>query len=158
MKLHILRHADTENYAISGNDIDRNLLPEGQARAEKMGIFVNEKLSRKIAVYCSSSNRTKETAAIIQSKFEFRNIQYFQELYHANLSQLLNFIEDLKDQDAAFLIGHNEGISDLVSYLTRENIHLNTCQFVTIELSATNWQEVSKDSGHLIENYRPESL
>ncbi len=158
MKLHILRHADTENYAISGNDIDRNLLPEGQARAEKMGIFVNEKLSRKIAVYCSSSNRTKETAAIIQSKFEFRNIQYFQELYHANLSQLLNFIEDLKDQDAAFLIGHNEGISDLVSYLTGENIHLNTCQFVTIELSATNWQEVSKDSGHLIENYRPESL
>ncbi len=156
MKLHILRHADTENFSFSGQDIDRSLLPEGRVRAEKMGIFLNEKLSRKIAVYTSPSVRTKETAEIIQSKFEFRNIQFKNELYHANLSQLLAFIEELPNQEPVLLIGHNDGISDLVHYLTGENIHLDTCQYVCIELNGVNWLEVSVDSGLLVDRFRPD--
>ncbi len=156
MKLYLLRHADTEDFATSGRDFDRNLLPSGRERAEKMGVYLNEKLSRKIAVYCSASNRTRETAAIVQSKFEYRNIQMKDELYHANQSQLLAFINQLEDHGPVLIIGHNEGITDLANYLTGENLYMNTCNFVCIDLNATNWQEVSRDSGQLVDNFRPE--
>ncbi len=155
MRLHLLRHADTEDFALPG-DFERNLLPTGRERAQQTGIYLNEVLSRKIAVYCSSSNRTRETAAIIQTKFEFRNIHFSKELYHANLSQLLSFISNLEDQGPVLIIGHNDGITDLANFLTGENIHLNTCQYVSIELNAANWQEVSADLGRLVDNYRVE--
>jgi phosphohistidine phosphatase len=156
MKLHILRHADTESFLSSGHDIDRNLIPEGEERALKMGIYLNDQLSRKIAVYCSSSNRTRQTAALVQSKFEFRNIQFKEKLYHADLSYLMKFINELEDEGPVLIIGHNDGITNLVNHLTGENIHLSPCQFVSIELNATNWQEVSGDTGRLVANYQPE--
>ncbi|MDD2983086.1 MAG: histidine phosphatase family protein [Crocinitomicaceae bacterium] len=156
MKLHILRHADTESIISSGHDFDRILIPEGEKRAVKMGIYLNDQLSRKIAVYCSSSNRTRQTAALVQSKFEFRNIQFKKELYHASSTQLMNFINELEDDGPVLIIGHNEGISDLVSYLTGENMYLNPCQYVSIEFNATNWKEVSGHTGRLVANYRPE--
>ena len=158
MKLHLLRHSDTENFSSTGVDFDRNLTPEGKERAIKTGIYLNDKLSRKIAVYCSSSNRTRETAAIVQTQFEYRNIQMKDELYHANLSQLLLFVNQLEDQGPVLIIGHNDGITDLANYLTGENIHLSTCQYVCIELKATNWQEVSRDTGRLVDNFRPELI
>lgn len=156
MKLHLLRHADTEDFALSGIDFDRNLLPTGRERARQTGIYLNEVLSRKMTVYCSSSNRTRETAAIIQTKFEFRNIHFSEALNHANLSQLLSFISTLEDQESALIIGHNDGITDLANFLTGENIHLSTCQYVSIELNITSWQEVSADLGRLVDNYRVE--
>ena len=156
MKIHLLRHADTENFALTGVDSDRVLIPEGRERALQMGSFLNDHLSRKIAVYCSSSARTRETAALVQTKFEYRNIQMKDELYHANLSQLLDFIAQLENQDAILIIGHNDGITDLANHLTGDNIHMSTCQYVCIELTATNWQEVSADTGRFVDNYRPE--
>ena len=158
MKIHLLRHADTENFSTSGEDYDRNLLPEGRDRALKMGAYLNDNLSRKIAVYWSSSNRTRETCAIVQSKFEFRNILFRDDLYHANLSQLMEFVNQLEDQGPVLIIGHNDGITDLLNHLTGENIHLSPCQYVSIELNATNWQEVSGGTGQLVDNYRPELI
>ena len=156
MKLHILRHADTENYADTGLDIDRSLLPEGKKRATQTGVYLNEILSRKIAVYCSSSTRTRQTAALIQTHFEYRNIQFKEDLYHANVSQLLQFINQLEDHGPVLIIGHNDGITDLVNYLTGENLHLSPCQFVSIEFKTENWKEVSRDAGRLVDNFRAE--
>lgn len=158
MKLHLLRHSDTEDFAITGVDFDRNLTSSGRARAEKMGLYLNDQLSRKIAVYCSSSNRTRETAAIIQSTFGYRNIQHKDELYHANLSQLLKFVNQLEDHGPVLIIGHNEGITDLVNHLSGENTYLDTCNYVCIDLNVTNWKEVSGNLGQLVENYRPELI
>ena len=123
-----------------------------------MGMYLNDHLSRKIAVYCSTSVRTRETAALVQSKFEFRNIQFNEELYNARSSQVLNLINRLEGHDDILIIGHNDGLSDLVNYLSGENIYLDTCHYVCLELSATNWQEVSADSGRLVDNYRAESV
>lgn len=158
MKIHLLRHADTEGFANAGGDKERNLLPEGKERALKMGAYLNENLSRKIAVYCSTSTRTRQTAALVQSKFEFRNIQFKEELYNASSSQVLSFINGLEGHDDILIIGHNDGISDLANILTGEHIYLDTCQYACIELSSTNWQEVSADSGRLVDNYRAESI
>ena len=158
MKIHLLRHADTEGFTNAGGDKERNLLPEGKERALKMGAYLNENLSRKIAVYCSTSTRTRQTAALVQSKFEYRNIQFKEELYNASSSQIMNFVNGLEGHDAILIIGHNDGISDLTNLLTGDLIYLDTCQYVCIDLTATNWKEVSSDSGRLVDNYRPESI
>ncbi len=156
MKIHILRHAKTQAVAPSNKDVDRKLLPKGIAQANEMGPFLNEKLSRKITVHCSSSARTRQTAEIVQSHFEFRDIRFSDQLYHADLNTLLNFIWSLEGKDDFLLIGHNEGISDLATYFTDKFISLKTCEYACIEFNADSWQETSKGTGTLTDSFRPD--
>lgn len=156
MKLHILRHAKTQAIAPSNKDFDRSLLPKGIAQAEAMGTYLNEKLSRKITVYCSSSARTRQTAEIVQSRFEFRDIRFSDALYHADLNSLLNFIWSLDGKEDVLLIGHNEGISDLAGYFTDKFISLKTCGYMCIEFNADSWKETSKGLGQEVASFRPE--
>lgn len=156
MKLHILRHAKTQAVAPSNKDFDRKLLPKGIAQANEMGHFLNEKLSRKITVHCSSSERTRQTASIVQSRFEFRDIRFSDRLYHADLNTLLDFIWSQEGKEDFLLIGHNEGISDLATYLTDKFISLKTCEYICIEFDADSWKEVSRGLGSEVDSFRPE--
>lgn len=156
MKLHILRHAKTQVVAPSNKDFDRKLLPKGIAQSELMGTFLNEKLSRKITVHCSSSARTKQTAEIVQSFFEFRDIRFSDKLYHADLHALLDFIWSIEGKEDFLLIGHNEGISDLASYFTGKFISLKTAGYICIEFNVDSWKETSRDLGTVVDSFRPE--
>ena len=156
MKLHILRHAKTQVIAATNKDFDRKLLPKGIAQAESMGKFLNEKLSRKITVHCSSSARTMQTANIVQSAFEFRDIRYTDKLYHADLHALLDFVWSIEEQDDFLLIGHNEGISDLASYFTEKFISLKTAEYICIEFNVSSWKETSRGLGQVADSFRPE--
>lgn len=156
MKLHLLRHAKTQAVAPSGRDFDRELLPKGIAQADEMGRFLNEKLSRKITVYCSSSARTKQTATLVQAHFEFRDIRFLDRLYHAELNTLLDFTWSVEGNDDILLIGHNEGISDLASYFTDKFISLKTCGYICIEFEGNSWKEASRGMGTETNSFRPE--
>jgi phosphohistidine phosphatase len=155
MKLHILRHAKTQVIAPSQKDFDRVLLPKGIEQSKKMAVYLNEKLSRKITVYCSSSARTKETAKLLQENFEFRDLRLTDQLYHADLMSLLDFIWKLEGKEDILLIGHNDGISDLASYFTAEYIGLQTCGYCCIEFDSDAWKNTSKGLGRLVDSFRP---
>ena len=38
----------------------------------------------------------------------------------------------------------NNGISDLITYLTDDFIDVPTCTFVSLSFDTSNWQEISK--------------
>lgn len=156
MKLHLLRHAKTEDKAASGKDFDRELLPKGIAQAKEMGLYLNERLSRKITVHCSSSARTRETAALVQESFGFRDIRFSDKLYHASLHTLLDFIWSLDGGEDILLIGHNEGISDLASYFTDKFVSMKTCGYICISFEAGSWKETSRGTGKETDLFRPD--
>lgn len=156
MKLHLLRHAKTQVIQPNQSDFDRSLLPKGEEQARMIGIYLNEKLSRKITVFCSLSVRTRQTATIVQQYFEFRDIRFEQKLYLADLNAMLDFIWSLDQKEDILIIGHNEGISELASYFTDSYVGLQTAGYVCIEFDASSWKETSTGTGRLVDAFRPD--
>lgn len=154
MKLHLLRHAKTNQQSETGRDFDRKLLPKGVQQCLEISDFL-EKLDN-YEVHCSSSMRTRQTYELISPKVATANIHFWDDLYHASHLELLQFINSLETSKDILLIGHNEGISDLASYLTDQFISLKTCGYICLEADISSWSELSKGQAKITESYRPE--
>lgn len=155
LKLHILRHAKTNQSSPTGLDIDRELLEKGTKQANKMAIYLEENEIENIDIHCSSSKRTRETFDIIATKIRFKSIHLTQELYLSSHLDLLNYVNQLTTNSDLMLIGHNNGLSDFVTYLTGEFIDLKTCEYCCLEIKIDSWSELSKELATIISSYRP---
>ena len=96
-------------------------------------------------IFCSSAKRTRQTLKEVQKKFNFDNkIEFKDELYLASMAEMFDFVSNLSSENDALIIGHNNGISDLITYLTDDFIDVPTCTFVTLSFDVDNWNEISK--------------
>jgi phosphohistidine phosphatase len=89
---------------------------------------------------------------------ELSKITFKDELYLASLQELLTQIWESDSESDLFIIGHNEGLSDLASYFSGENILLQTCGFIRLQFNAQTRKEWSKDLAQIIDSYRPEII
>ena len=156
MKLHLLRHAKTEKQASSGRDFDRSLMEKGTRQAKEMAQFLENKNWNDAILFCSTAKRTKETFAEIQKRNTFKEVSFHKSLYLAEKKELLEFIWKLNSSEDLFIIGHNNGLSDLASYFCGEEIHLKMCNYVCISFDAEFSVEWSRETGMIVESYRPE--
>ena len=156
MKLHLLRHAKTDQNSISGKDFDRKLVQKGKKQSIAIGEYFELQKFNPTKILCSSAARTRETISLIQQIHNFdAKIEYEDELYLAVREKLFSIICNLSANEDVFIIGHNDGLSDLATYLIDDFIDLKTCNFVSIEFEIDSWEEVSKGLGKIIDRYRP---
>ncbi len=155
MILHLLRHAKTEKLASSGKDFDRNLAQKGILQSQQLVNYFSQKSLKNTTIYVSAANRTVQTANLI---FPNNNLQICRDLYLASAQQILAFLNTLQSTSDLFVIGHNEGISELASYLLGENIHLQTAGYLAISFSCANSAEISKQTGTILQTFRPEFI
>lgn len=155
MLLHILRHAKTNQFSRTGKDFDRELLEKGVIQCEKLREKLCDLILTPIEIHCSSSKRTTQTYSLIESGIKNKSISYNKELYLASNKNYLNYVNSLDTIQDILLIGHNDGLSELVSYLTDEDYHLKTCSFVTLEVNIDSWSELSKGLASIKQEYRP---
>lgn len=156
MKLHLLRHAKTEKISSSGKDFDRKLMDKGIRQSVEMLKFLKSQSFENTNLFCSSAERTKETFDLVCSKLNLNSVSFHHELYLARLEDLLQFIWNLKSEKDIFIIGHNEGLSELASYLSGSNIQLKTCGYFQLKFEFASSEEISRDCGIILESYRPE--
>lgn len=156
MKLHLLRHAKTDKNSVSGCDFDRKLMGKGNLQANEMAKFLTSKNWEETVLFCSAAKRTKETFEYIQKKNKFKVLSFHQSLYLAELKDLLEFIWKLDSKNDLFIVGHNNGLSDLATYFLGEDTHLKTCTYLRISFEAEFSSEWSRDLGIIQEVYRPE--
>lgn len=156
MNIYLLRHAKTEKISSSGKDFDRKLMGKGIRQSAEMLKFLEVKSFENTHLFCSTAHRTKETFQFICSKLVFNEVSFHDELYLANLKDLLQFVWNLKSQNDLFLIGHNEGLSEFASYLSGSYFHLKTSGYIHLEFECQSSEEISKDCGIIRETYRPE--
>ncbi len=154
MKLHLLRHAKTNQESDSGIDFDRKLLPKGIRQAELMAEFL--KSVRDIEIHCSTSARTRQTYEIIAHRLPMPNVHFSDELYLSNQLGYLKYINALNTHKDILLIGHNNGISDFAGYLCEDFVDLKTCGYLHLDLKIDHWNELSKGLGTIVHAYRPE--
>ena len=82
-KLHLLRHAKTEQNSISGRDFDRELRTSGVQQANQIGERLASQIEG-IPVICSSAKRTKQTLELIKNHTSLEKITYLDSLYLAS--------------------------------------------------------------------------
>ncbi|MBW7866852.1 MAG: histidine phosphatase family protein [Brumimicrobium sp.] len=158
MKLLLLRHGDAENKSTTGKDFDRKLSEVGRRQA----LLVKEQIDalnflHDASIYCSNAQRTKDTWNIIKGE-TIDTATYKDELYLASLNQLLTFFWENKQPNNMLFIGHNNGISELASYLLNENVVLPTCGMLLIDFPTfTSFSEISKGTGTLIKFHFPDN-
>ena len=156
LTLHILRHAKTNPLSDSGKDFDRNLLEKGVNQAKSLGGYFKINNFQANKLYCSSALRTRKTISEVNKIHVFDNkIAYREELYLASLENLLDFIWIQEGEGSVFIIGHNEGVSDLVTYLTGTHVEIKTGTFVSISFDLNSWGKISASNGKVEDYFSP---
>jgi phosphohistidine phosphatase len=156
MKLHLIRHAKTNQSSPTGQDFDRELLPRGQKQGATLHKFLSEKNWDNLQIWCSSSRRTRQTYNLIKKAFPEHEAVFSEEWYLCEHKDWLYNIWKCRDCDNLVLVGHNFGISDLANYLTGGNDVLATSGYICIEFDLDDWSEISRGTGSVIERFRPD--
>lgn len=155
MKIHLVRHAKTDPNSQSGKDFDRRLLPKGIAQANVLSYYLAQHSIQPSYTYCSEAVRTRETLEILSYGNELGKIHLSRELYLSDRETYLKMIWELKHKKEILIVGHNDGISSLASYLLEETCFMKTCHYVCIEFDADSWKEISRGTGKLTAEFRP---
>jgi phosphohistidine phosphatase len=135
MRLYLLRHGDAEIKSSTGKDFDRGLTELGIKQIERVKKrFIQEAEGVEFTVFCSAAKRTRETWGILASAVVVEELEFLDELYLADRAHLLNFLWNVNHPtNDILLIGHNEGISELASYLLDDRYLLPTSGLLVIE-------------------------
>lgn len=158
LTLHLIRHAKTDQKSPTGKDFDRELLPKGIAQANLLGNYLNSHHINLGKILCSTASRTKQTRSILQEHQVIQSETHFiEDLYLASSMEIMTIVEQHNStEEVITVIGHNEGVSELASYLTDEYILLRTCELITIQFSIDDWNELTRGIGMITLQYRPE--
>lgn len=154
MKLHLLRHAKTNQISPTGKDFDRELLPKAYEQCAELKRYLQDHPIAPKHILCSSAVRTRQTLDQIKAFFADVPVTFLDELYLASAGELLKIINELQSPEDILLIGHNEGISELASELSAAFILLKTCGLVSLEFPFESSAMVSKETGVLVGSFR----
>lgn len=155
LQLNLIRHAKTDPYAESGNDFDRKLLPKGQKQSALLAAFLNESAANLGDVICSTAVRTTQTSRILFPE-RTQGIVFLKALYLAEAEQIKQLIAT-QTTPTLTIIGHNEGLSDLASLLSGEQIHLQTAGFIQLQFELEDWNQLIQGTGIITARFRPEA-
>jgi phosphohistidine phosphatase len=156
--LTLLRHVKTNKAENGQADFDRGLHEKGKQQIDILKRYFEISLgSTPVDVHCSSSKRTRSTLNGIASALTIAQKEFEKKLYLADVSTLLVYINKITSpNDHLLIIGHNEGLSDLASYLGNDRIHLSTGALISFEFDAAIWGEVSIANGRLSGHFSPQ--
>lgn len=154
LTLHLLRHAKTNQLSTSGKDFDRELLPKGIKQCAEMKSFLSKEQIHIEQVLCSKAKRTLQTHELCNLNKDLTH--FSKNLYLCTSLEMMQEIKHFATEKTILVVGHNDGISQLASYLCDDYIHLQTCGFVSIELPIDEWNLLSQGIGSVKIQFRPE--
>jgi|TARA_R110000737_G_scaffold2188_3_gene6177 phosphohistidine phosphatase len=155
MKLHLIRHAKTEQFSPTGKDFDRELMERGKKQGVELNQFLSNQDLKGALVFCSSSARTRETLSFLTDNFGPENIFFEKSFYLCSEKTYLDWLWQQNHNKDLVIIGHNFGISDLANYFLDESNEMRTAEYVCISFPFESWKETSRSTGSLYLRYRP---
>lgn len=145
----VLRHGEADFNSGGGADFERELTKNGKNQLlrlkelfVKSGILVDKILS-------SSSKRTTQTTEIISSSMDSSIVEFIDRIYEAEVSVILNLLSQTENKnDCILLVGHNPGVSALVSHIADQGyLNIQPGMMVIIELTVDDWSHLGSGTG-----------
>jgi phosphohistidine phosphatase len=154
LTLYITRHAKSSWSDPQQSDFDRPINERGARNAPYMAGVFKQRGEPVDLIVTSTAARALATARIFASQLGFAeaDLVRMDKLYHATVPTLIDVIRKLpKSAKRVMLFGHNPGLTELVDYLSSEDIgNLPTCGTVRIDIPMDDWELVSRDLGTLV--------
>lgn len=154
LRLHLLRHAEPHVMGSFSSDKERSLSEYGRLQCETLKNNLNLDWSD-ITIWCSTANRTRETALNLIQTSAFEEIEFKEELYHATLGKLIGLISSYNGTKELMIIGHNNGITDFLNYLTGNALVMKTGHYVCLEFPVDQWGEASLSVASVVHELVP---
>jgi phosphohistidine phosphatase len=170
-RLLLLRHAKTEPAEEARvPDIERRLLPIGQAAARRMGMFLVEQGIQPAAILCSNAQRTVETMNILmhQLKQATPMVRVEAELYMGTPGTILKHLRKLPAEiESVLVIGHNPGLEELALDMPTQG-NLTAYQLMhrkfppgglaILNCPVTRWQRLETRTAEMVDFVRPDQV
>ena len=155
MKLHLVRHGNAEKESRSGHDFDRSLSKKGVNQTLNLGLYLNPKIDD-CEVWCSGAVRTRETLKSISKACPLHQPRYLRDLYLCSKQALLHHIWKREYNKDLLIVGHNFGVSDLLSYFVSDIIELRTAEYYCIDFGDLTSTEIFQGTGVITDQYYPQ--
>lgn len=160
-RLYILRHAKTDQFSKTGNDFNRELLPKGKKQVKELSrFFENYVFEKPFEIWVSSAKRTRQTFHGVDKALAISaavaSVGFSDDLYLAEGKELLTKLINHPSDNDLLIIGHNSGISDLVTYFTEQKIELRTGEFIQLVFDCSEWKQISWGTAVTEYRFRPE--
>lgn len=149
----IIRHAKSD---WTGNNIDFNrpLNHRGLENAPIMAKRIKKKNLIIDKIVSSPALRAFTTAKIMAKEWDFAEEKFTlnTEIYEASVPTLLKIINEIDNKsNCVALFGHNNGITNLVNYLSNAAIaNIPTCGAVLISFPFDDWKMISQNTGDML--------
>ena len=153
-QLLLLRHGEAG--FSDGLDYQRQLTPNGKQSLNRLGVILKRKELQVQRMYCSSAQRTMETASLLSEYIPIEETIYSREIYEGDMACLIELLEKTPSSiDRCLLVGHNPTISLLQSVITDEGyLGLQPGMMVIIDLHISDWMMIGQATGSLKEVYQ----
>ncbi len=154
----LLRHAKAAAEGADGDDHSRPLTDEGRDDAARVGDWLAEHLLVPDAIISSTAVRAEITARQAASRLPGAGPIYpRRDLYLAEPSAYLEILRGWPDDEACvMMVGHNDGIEQLLSRLCGEPQHMKTATLAHLRFPWKSWSEAELTAtGRLVDLWRP---
>ena len=149
-KLLLIRHAKAV-HDLDYSDFERPLKNSGILDATLMAKRLNTESILPQVLVASPSLRTLATANIFVEHLELPQPIEDARIYDASQQTLLDIIDQFPgDRSFIGIVGHNPGVSQLISYFTKEYPDVPPGSVALITFEADEWQFVSHLTGKLV--------
>ena len=152
--LYVMRHGDAEVNNFDLDDFERDLSESGSKKVKEVAQRFAQKADTIELLVTSPAKRAFNTAKLwrLHSGMAEHNVRTDSRIYRAKSPDLLRLIGSIDEGvNNLMLIGHNPGITDLVSDLVRDRtISIPTSGIVRLFLPVANWYEVESEKALLV--------
>lgn len=152
--LYVMRHGAAEVYDFDVDDFDRGLLESGSKKVREVAQRFAQKAEIIDLLVSSPAKRAFDTAKLwsLHSGMAEQTFQTESQIYKAKSSDLLRLIASIDERvDSLMLVGHNPGITDLVSDLVGDQTtSIPTSGIVRLLLPIANWYEVECETATIV--------
>ena len=153
-RLVLIRHAKSSWNNPGLRDFDRPLNKRGKAAAPEMGRRLALRSLMPDRLLSSPAKRAIRTAEIIAGAIGFPagRISRMDRLYGAGVTDLLDILRELNDgDDIVYLVGHNPGLTDLITTISSDFLDdLPTCGVFCADFEISSWQEIGGHKGQCV--------
>ncbi|MBI4815327.1 MAG: histidine phosphatase family protein [Deltaproteobacteria bacterium] len=156
----LLRHAKSSWKHSDLADLDRPLNKRGRVAAPRIGLWLKEKRIVPDRILSSPARRAIDTAELALSALGSHAAAELEPaLYLAEPAQIWDVIRARGHEARCLMIvGHNEGMEELVSELASEPVRFPTGAVAVVSVHADDWARATRDRATVIEICRPKDL
>jgi len=158
--LYIARHAKS-NWGQAGyTDFERPLNEQGIIDAKLMARHLSSLEIKVDSVITSSAVRALTTANMYAKQILSQGAPVgIDVIYEAEERIVLEVIRDISnDFDVVMLVGHNPGISLLISMLTGHQVDMSAGDIAELKIDLKNWNDIGMSSAQLVQMFSPKNI